>query len=344
VHRNKDLLLKKLKSEMTKKGTRNITRKFSNLPDVALNSPIKKENLPLPFVHYPNHYGTFMSFSEDENGQDYFCKCSESAILNYLELTNSINKNGFIQSDWGFQNTFSNNYYLKVKHPKEFEKLFLFNEKLCHRCNLSTPEMRWCIEMYGSNFSQYFGWYIAQTKYRLGFLGPKFLKDKCPDNIIEKLKIFEDIDFLALPQDSEISGSYSKIVSELSRLIENITREEFGFRKIGEGWVSESILFNIVRKLFPEKEILRRYRPDWLNGLELDIYLPELKIAFEYQGQQHFFPIKAWGGKKSFQELKKRDLLKKELCKNLDIKLIEIDYTEPLTEKHLLIKLELKGQ
>ena len=76
---------------MTKKGTRNITRKFSNLPDVALNSPIKKENLPLPFVHYPNHYGTFMSFSEDENGQDYFCKCSESAILNYLELTNSIN-------------------------------------------------------------------------------------------------------------------------------------------------------------------------------------------------------------------------------------------------------------
>lgn len=324
---------------MSKKGTRNIARKFQNLPEVALNSPTKIENLPFPVVHYPNHYGTFISFSENEKSQDYFCKCSESPILNYLELTNSINKDGLIQSDWGLQNSFSDKYYLKVKHPKEFEKTFLFKEKLCHRCNLSTPEMRWCIEMYGGNFDQYYGWYIAQTKYRLGFLGPKFLKDKCPDLIIEKLKSFEDLDFSTLTQFPEVSEQYAKTALELARLIENITREEFGFRKIGEGWVSESILYNIVKKIFPAKEILRRYRPEWLNGLELDIYVPELKIGFEYQGQQHYFPIKAWGGKKSFDELKKRDALKKVLCKELNIKLIEVDYTEPLTEKYILEKL-----
>jgi len=33
---------------------------------------------------------------------------------------------------------------------------------------------------------------------------------------------------------------------------------------------------------------LRHYRPDFLQGLELDIFIDELKIGMEYQGIQHF--------------------------------------------------------
>lgn len=64
-------------------------------------------------------------------------------------------------------------------------------------------------------------------------------------------------------------------------------------------------------------------------------------LGFEYQGQQHYHPIKAWGGIKALNELRIRDNRKKELCKNNGIKLIEIDYTEPLTEEYIRNKINL---
>ena len=40
-------------------------------------------------------------------------------------------------------------------------------------------------------------------------------------------------------------------------------------------------------------EYLKNYRPDWLRNdtgrnLEYDFYIPELKMAFEIQGQHHY--------------------------------------------------------
>ncbi len=47
------------------------------------------------------------------------------------------------------------------------------------------------------------------------------------------------------------------------RKIENIVRQEFGFRDVGEGWVSETLLHQIVKRICSEEEILRHNRPDW---------------------------------------------------------------------------------
>ena len=69
--------------------------------------------------------------------------------------------------------------------------------------------------------------------------------------------------------------------------------------------------------------------------------MPEKKIAFEYQGQQHFYPIKAWGGDKAFENMQKRDERKRQLCSQLGITLIEINYTEPLTLDYLSKKIKM---
>lgn len=50
----------------------------------------------------------------------------------------------------------------------------------------------------------------------------------------------------------------------------------------------------------------------------------------EYDGIQHFRPVKYFGGKKAFVEQKKRDELKSNYCSDKDIYLIRIPYTEDI--------------
>jgi len=67
------------------------------------------------------------------------------------------------------------------------------------------------------------------------------------------------------------------------------------------------------------------------NGrLEYDFYFEHdgLKIMIEYDGEQHFKPVKKWGGTKRFEQQQRIDLFKNEYCKNNHIKLIRIPYTD----------------
>ena len=61
-------------------------------------------------------------------------------------------------------------------------------------------------------------------------------------------------------------------------------------------WVREAELYGLVRDLFKDQRVLREASPEWLGRLRLDIYLPELKLAIEHQGEQHYRPIAAFGG------------------------------------------------
>lgn len=47
----------------------------------------------------------------------------------------------------------------------------------------------------------------------------------------------------------------------------------------------------------------------------------------EYDGQQHFYPIEAWGGKKSYLENVERDKIKDNYCNSHNIKLLRLPYT-----------------
>jgi hypothetical protein len=118
----------------------------------------------------------------------------------------------------------------------------------------------------------------------------------------------------------------------VTKQIEDMVRQDFGFKKVGEGWISETILYHIVERIFREKEVLFHHRPDWLGGLELDIFIPYEKLALEYQGQQHYFPIKAWGGEKALEKVREHDRRKVEMCKKYDIRLLLVTFRDSLTE------------
>lgn len=120
-----------------------------------------------------------------------------------------------------------------------------------------------------------------------------------------------------------------------TKKLENIVRQEFGFKKVGEGWVNETLLFYTVKRLLRENEVLFHYRPKWLNGLELDIFIPDKKMAIEYQGQQHFFANEVWGGEEFFKKTQQRDTRKAELCKKEGIFLFPIDYRDSITEQYI---------
>ena len=67
--------------------------------------------------------------------------------------------------------------------------------------------------------------------------------------------------------------------------------------------------------------------------LRFDFYLPEHNMCIEYNGAQHYRPVKYWGGEKTLKEIKKRDKIKKEYCLSNNIKLLTIRYNENTIEK-----------
>lgn len=86
----------------------------------------------------------------------------------------------------------------------------------------------------------------------------------------------------------------------------------------------ENNLYEFIRNKFKHLDVERNIRPDWLKNnksgknQELDIYIPSLKIAIEYQGRHHFLDIYGNNNLKHLQDL---DLEKFNKCTELGIKL-----------------------
>ena len=67
--------------------------------------------------------------------------------------------------------------------------------------------------------------------------------------------------------------------------------------------------------------------------MPFDFYLPELNICVEFDGIQHFKPIKYFGGEKTLKITQKHDKMKNEYCKENNIHLIRIKYNEKIMKK-----------
>jgi hypothetical protein len=76
--------------------------------------------------------------------------------------------------------------------------------------------------------------------------------------------------------------------------------------------------------MFPELLVIHHGKPDWLGRMHLDIWIPDLKIAIEYHGLQHFEEMKHFGGAESLEATKKRDALKRSACAREGVRLFEV--------------------
>lgn len=74
------------------------------------------------------------------------------------------------------------------------------------------------------------------------------------------------------------------------------------------------------------------------NLLKFDFYLPDYNILIEYQGKQHYQNIEYFGGQAGFEKRKFNDNQKVEYCKNNNLKLLLIPYTDYhlLNEEYIL--------
>lgn len=108
------------------------------------------------------------------------------------------------------------------------------------------------------------------------------------------------------------------------REAENIFRTSIDIPKVGEGWISETELYYLVKEAFPERLIIQHARPKWLGRQHFDIYFPNEKIAIEYQGVQHSKPVDYFGGKEGYNRIVQNDKKKKEKVQLHDCTLIEV--------------------
>ncbi len=104
--------------------------------------------------------------------------------------------------------------------------------------------------------------------------------------------------------------------------------------KIGdeEEWYHQERMISLIRNIYPDKEPKIRDRIT-LDGLEMDCYLPELKLGFEYNGEQHYNYVERFH--KTIEDFKKqqeRDIEKNKRAEEKGIKLITIRYDETLSE------------
>ena len=74
-----------------------------------------------------------------------------------------------------------------------------------------------------------------------------------------------------------------------------------------------------------------------INRLSFDFYLPDFNTCVEFDGIQHFKPIRDFGGDKGFSDVKKRDEVKNKWCSENNVKLIRIKYNQ-ISEINDIIK------
>jgi hypothetical protein len=100
---------------------------------------------------------------------------------------------------------------------------------------------------------------------------------------------------------------------------------------------NEQICREIFEKIFDKKFFKSR---QIIKPYELDGYNDELKLAFEYHGEQHYYYIPHFHRIENALDLRiERDNLKEQLCLKNNIKLIIIKYNVENFEDYIINKL-----
>lgn len=141
----------------------------------------------------------------------------------------------------------------------------------------------------------------------------------------------------------KIHGSlydYSRVIYEGANKKVNIICSHHGiFRqtpqkhRIGQGCpkcnksFGERIIASVLDSLNESYETQKTFSDlIHIKPLSFDFYILRGKIAIEFDGEQHFRPIKYFGGDERFKQIIARDKIKTNYCKEKGIRLIRIPY------------------
>lgn len=139
-----------------------------------------------------------------------------------------------------------------------------------------------------------------------------------------------------ITQNDFVDGKYIHSVNDRRTNTQRFRGESEGEKEC------RRVLENMFSKPFPKA------RPDFLNNsvtssnLELDCYNEEMKLAVEYQGVQHYKYVPYFHpNKEAFMNQKYRDEMKRALCRQNGITLIEVPYTVPVEEIESYLRSQL---
>lgn len=134
-------------------------------------------------------------------------------------------------------------------------------------------------------------------------------------------------DFYALPHNL-LNGQGCPQCNKYSKGEERIER-----------YLKENDIKFIAQKEFPNESLFIKNKI-----IRVDFYLPDYNTIIEFNGEQHYKPIKLFGGQKKFEQQQERDNALRKYCKEYKINLIEIPYSKyNIIESILDIKLKKAG-
>jgi len=112
----------------------------------------------------------------------------------------------------------------------------------------------------------------------------------------------------------------------LKVIIKNHIRESLGLPLVGETKLNETRVYKLIQKAFPGFTVIREHSPPFLSPQRYDYYVSKLKVAVEWNGEQHYRPIEYFGGTAGFEATLKRDARKRAVSTRNGIRLIELKY------------------
>jgi hypothetical protein len=163
---------------------------------------------------------------------------------------------------------------------------------------------------------------------------PLFVLFLCPRNLTEygEENIFALADILGKRMDDYSRKNNSSILRgcltkygnldyrKLQRKLKDIVREsENELRStnhlpaVGDGWLEEIKLYYRIKDDLPNCVVVCHGKPLFLRNQHYDIWIPDYKIAVEFQGEQHRRPIEYFGGETAFIAQQERDERKRQL-------------------------------
>jgi hypothetical protein len=308
-------------------------KKRAQKPTSALskgNKFVIESGLPLKGVHYPPaRLGMLFAFSDPSDSVPYLCSCSKAVLETLRDINNLPDLFSTIRQATPYV---ADSLIARAKSLSLDECEELFRDEICHACSKTFPSLMSSAYEHGSFTYRWLYWYEKQECFINGFDYPSYkpAKGRPLDEFTEHLEVVS-----ALNTPSFEIEAHKKARDRISSLLHLLLKERFQIQSMGGSSHAEITILKMVKELLPDLKIVHHFRPDWLNGLEIDIWIPDLNIGIEYQGEQHYHPIEIWGGDVGLKDLQIRDARKKKLCKELGVKLIEIKYDQKISKDAL---------